>query len=107
MPPHDSAPAAGRGAAAQSLAGDAPQHNCSLAELNGATLACNAPTHVVTKVTTSSAERVRRHRARKKIEAQLQLDELTFVRPDWACSSTLIGSPRKPAAGRIRCARWH
>ena len=29
----------------------------------------------------SSAERVRRHRARKKIAAQL--DELTFVRRDW------------------------
>ena len=52
--------------------------------INGATLACNAPANIVTKVTMSSAERVRRHRARKRLEAQLQLDELTFVRPDWA-----------------------
>ena len=44
--------------------------------------ACNAPTNIDTKVRTSSAERVRRHRARKKIAAQLE--ELTFVRRDWA-----------------------
>ena len=50
--------------------------------INGATLACNAPTHIDTKVTTSSAERVRRHRARKKIAAQVE--EMTFIRHDWA-----------------------
>ena len=54
--------------------------------------ACNAAAELVTKVTTasaacnaapmSSAERVRRHRARKKIAAQAE--ELTFVRHDWA-----------------------
>jgi Histidine kinase-, DNA gyrase B-, and HSP90-like ATPase len=44
--------------------------------------ACNAPVSIGTKVRASSAERVRRHRARKKIGAQLE--ELTFVRRDWA-----------------------
>ena len=36
--------------------------------IDGATLPCNAPPEIVTKVTMSSAERVRRHRARKKLE---------------------------------------
>ena len=82
---------------------DAAQHSIP-AELNGASagddvvgriithairhpapfgqLGCNAPTNIETKVKTSSAERVRRHRARKKIAAELE--ELTFVRRDWA-----------------------
>jgi hypothetical protein len=44
--------------------------------------ACNAPPPSAPKVRTSSAERVRRHRARKKIAAELE--ELIFVRRDWA-----------------------
>ena len=39
------------------------------------------PLHT-TALPTSSAERVRRHRARKKIAAQVE--ELTFIRRDWA-----------------------
>ena len=71
MPQYGNAPA-DRGAAAQSLAGDAPQRSPTGRD------------NPDPKVTTSSTGRVRRHRARKRIEAQLQLDELTFVRPDGA-----------------------
>ena len=101
MPPNTERRPGGGGAAVQSLAGDSRSSSTAIAELNGGRagnelvdelvddlingaprrLVCNAPTPIDTKVTTSSAERVRRHRARKKIAAQV--DEMTFIRRDW------------------------